>query len=247
MPVDLFGRVASRSYSGIILADSCQAAGAYKGMASALAASFSFNGVKNVPAGECGLLISDDGDLVDAARQFVSHGENLQINCAVGLNGRVNEVTACIAYHGLLAVEARNAQRQRLAMELWRRLKDESRVRVLTPQEIEGHALYVYPLVLRGGVDRAWFCRRLKKLGVETSEGYIRPHLGHYPAFKSAVRIPMPVVEELSESTLVLLLQVRPPATLQHMRYIATAIRASLDAKNIKNRAKIGYVDSTAF
>lgn len=252
LPVDLFGRPTNwwNYFNSPILEDACQAVGAYAGglWAGRLGAiaTYSFNGQKNVPAGEAGMAVTQAGDLAKRLRRFVSHGENWS-HLEVGLNGRVNEVTACIAYHGLLAVKTRNTQRRHLAMELWRRLKDESRVRVLPPQEILGHALYVYPLVLRGGVDRAAFCQRLKTMGVATSAGYIRPHLGHYPAFTSAVRGPLPVVEELSESTLVLLLQIRPPATRVHMRYIAGAIKVALDGGKSARRAEVGRVDASAF
>jgi len=246
MPVDLFGRVASRPYAGMILADSCQAVGAYQGMETALLATWSMNGMKNIPAGEAGAMVTDDDLVAERARRFISHSENWG-GPDTGLNGRLNELTACVAYHGLIAVKKMNAWRRRLAMELWRRLKDEPRVKVLSPQEIAGHALYVYPLLLRGGVDRGRFVRRLRKFGVEASEGYIRPHLGHYPAFKDAVRIPMPVVEELSESTLVLLLQVRPPATVEHMTYIAASVKTALGGGTSAHRADVGRVEAAAF
>jgi dTDP-4-amino-4,6-dideoxygalactose transaminase len=130
MPVDLFGRVASRAYYGMILADSCQAVGAYRGMAGALAAAWSMNGQKNIPAGEAGAMLTDDPDLAYLARRRISHGENC-LHATTGLNGRLNELTACVAYFGLLNVHKLNVWRRRLALELWRRLKDEPRVRVL--------------------------------------------------------------------------------------------------------------------
>lgn len=257
LPIDIFGRIADyESFNELnkpIFEDACQAVGGWASEWAGgfgIAASFAFQGVKNVPAGEAGMLCTSNSELERTARKWISHGENWRSESGakeVGINGRINEVTACIAYHGLLAVKTRNTQRRHLAMELWRRLKDESRVRVLPPQEILGHALYVYPLVLRGGVDRAAFCRRLRTMGVVTSAGYIRPHLGHYPAFTSAVRGPLPVVEELSESTLVLLLQVRPPATRVHMRYIAGAIKVALDGGKSARRAEVGRVDASAF
>lgn len=246
MPVDLFGRVAPRAYSGMILADSCQAVGAYQGMAHALAAAWSLNGQKNVPAGEAGAIVTDDSDVAQRARRFVSHGENWG-GLDVGLNGRLNELTACVAYHGLVALPARNAQRRRLALALWEHLQDETRVRVLTPEEIRTHALYVFPLVVREGVDRRAFVRRLKQMGVEAGEGYIIPALHKYPAFHAAVRTPLPVVEELSERSLVLLFQVRPPATVRHMAYMAMAIRAALDAVPRTRGPLLGRVDPSAF
>ena len=246
MPVDLFGRVAFRGWHGMILADSCQAAGAYRWMAQALAAVFSFNGQKNVPAGEAGLLITDDWTVADRARGFVSHGENWG-GSDVGMNGRLNELTACVAYHGLKALPWNNETRRRLARELWRRLNDEKRLHILSPMDIAHHALYVYPFTVADGVDRTGFVRRLKKLGVEAGEGYIRPILSKYEAFRDAVRGPLPVAEDLSERSLVLLLQVRPPATIGHMRYISLAIRSALDGGKVKHRTRMGHVEATAF
>ena len=246
MPVDLFGRTASRAYSGMILADSCQAVGAHKGMAEALTAAWSFNGQKNVPAGEAGAIITDALDVAEHARHFISHGENWR-RTDVGLNGRMNELTACVAYHGLKALPRANAHRQMLAMELWLQLAGETRVRVLAPTVIRHHALYVYPLlIVAREVDRARFVRRLKRLGVEAGEGYIRPHLGHYPAFKSAVTGPLPVVEELAERSLVLLYQIRQPTTRTQVRYIATAIRAALDAQPVP-KSRLMRIEPTAF
>ena len=58
------------------------------------------NGQKNVPAGEAGAVLTDDPDLASRIRKFISHGENWS-DPVVGTNGRLNEVTACVAYYGL--------------------------------------------------------------------------------------------------------------------------------------------------
>lgn len=245
MPVDLFGRVASRAYHGMILADSCQAVGAYQEMTGALAATWSMNGMKNIPAGEAGALLTDEDDVTERARRWLSHGENW-LGPEIGLNGRLNELTACVAYFGLLNVHKMNAWRRRLALELWRGLRDEPRVGVLTPEEIQHHGLYVYPLIVHDGVDRAALVQRLRKLGVEAREGYLTP-LHRLPAFRDAWHGPLPVVEELEDRRLVLLFQVRPPARIGHMRWLAVCIKAALDAKTPVWRAKIGRVEAEAF
>ena len=252
LPVDLFGRIAhpgQYAWAGPVVEDACQAVGASVAGEFAgsfgIAGAYSFNGMKNVGAGEAGAVVTDDNDLAERMRRFISHSENWG-GFDVGLNGRLNELTACVAYHGLVALSANNAKRRALAMELWRQLKDETRMRILSPKDIERHALYVFPFTVADNVNRAVFVRRLKKMGIEAGEGYIRPHCGHYEAFKDAVRGPLPVVEELSEKSLVLLYQVRPPATVAHMRYVAMAIRAALDGKTAR-RAKLGRVEATAF
>ena len=233
LPVDLFGRI-HNLHDGTpvgVIEDACQAVGANIGRflwggVLGDCGVWSFNGLKNVPAGEAGAAVTDNDNLARRVRLFISHGENVG-DSAVGLNGRLNELTACVAYFGLLNVHKMNAWRRRLALELSRRLKDEPRVRVLTPKEIEGHALYVYPLIVNEGVDRVAFVRRLHTMGVEAREGYSTP-LHRLPAFKDAQRIPLPVVEELEDRRLVLLFQVRPPARRAHMVWLAAAIKTAL-------------------
>lgn len=240
LPVDLFGHVPRHWFGGLrIVEDACQAVGGFRrlgdeelplyGGAQGAAAAWSMNGRKQIPAGEAGALLTAHDDVARRARHWISHGENWD-DPAVGVNGRLNELTACVAYFGLLNIPRLVAWRRRLALELWWRLKDETRVRVLTPKEIEGHALYVYPLIVNEGVDRAAFVRRLRRMGVEAREGYSTP-LHRLPAFKNAVRIPLPVVEELEDRRLVLLFQVRPPANIGHMRYVAACIKAALGAR----------------
>lgn len=252
VPVDLFGAVADRR-NGLpcrpILADSCQAVGAYTGMRQAQIAVWSMNGQKNVPAGEAGAVLTDDDDLAIRIRRYLSHGENWG-DLNTGINGRLNELTACVAYHGLVDLPRHNARRRRLAVELWRQLKDEDRLQgLLTPQQLQHHALYVYPFRVSDRVDRARFVSNLRKLGVEAGEGYIRPPLHKYPAFAAYATTPLPVVEDLSERSLVLLYHVRPPATVAQMRWTARAIRLALDALPIPRRASrvIATVDAEAF
>ena len=254
VPVDLFGAVADRR-NGLphrpVIADSCQAVGAYTGMRGAQAAVWSMNGQKNVPAGEAGAVLTDDADLARYIRRYISHGENWQtlVEPEVGLNGRLNELTACVAYHGLQDLPRNNARRRRLALELWRLLKDEDRLLgLLTPRQLLDHALYVYPFRVSERVDRTKFVANLRKLGVEAGEGYIQPPLHKYPAFASYVTEPLPVVEELSARSLVLLYHIRPPATLAHMRWTARAIRLALDGQARPTKGvRLAPVDKEAF
>lgn len=248
VPVDLFGAIAARTANRPIVADSCQAVGAYHGMRGAKLAVWSMNGQKNIPAGEAGAVLTDDTDLALQVRQFISHGENW-MHTFVGLNGRVNELTACVAYHGLQDLPEHNKHRQMLALALRTHLKGESRVIPLTPEDLTHHALYVYPLLVAPGVDRGAFVRGLQQLGIEAGEGYIRPHLGKYPAFLECVEGPLPVVEELSESRLVLLYHIRPPASRAQMRWVARAIRLALDGHQTWRgpRPRMASVEPGAF
>lgn len=239
LPVDLFGRPVAHHFLGIgvpVLEDACQAVGAkadgeWTGCLSKIGV-WSFNGAKNVPAGEGGAIVTDDNSLATLARLYVNHGENFRLDSPyqqlplnVGLNGRINELTACVAEHGLRHVLERNAQRRRLAAVLHRRLAGHPKMTLL---DTTGHALYVYPFLLSPGVNRSFFAAALRATGIEVGEGYIQPPLHLYPAFAACRRTPLPVAESLSAQLLCLLTQVRPPATTADMHYIADAIEKAL-------------------
>jgi perosamine synthetase len=262
MPVDLFGGLADygrlKQFAYPIIQDACQAVGASKKWLYGDVATWSFNGAKNVPAGEAGMLVTNRDDVAKRARLFISHGENfLQARPRmlqdgdrenIGINGRLNEPTACIAYYGMKEVHANNARRRVLASELYRLLRHRAELQLLGPDEIYHHALYVYPfrLVDRTRLSRSTFLARLKKLGVEAGGGYITPPLHKYGPLPGA-RTPLRTVEELSEQSLVLLSQVRPPATKDDMRYVATCIEAALDGVIPPRLRKMGFISDSVF
>ena len=262
MPVDLFGGLADYGrlkWLGLpIIQDACQAVGASRKWLYGDVAAWSFNGAKNVPAGEAGMLVTDNDDIAERARLFISHGENfLQARPRfladgdrdnIGINGRLNEPTACIAYYGMKEVHANNARRRVLAGELYRLLRHRTELQLIGPDEIYHHALYVYPFRL---VDRTKVCRRtlldrMKKLGIEAGGGYITPPLHKYGPLPGA-RTPLRTVEELSEQSLILLSQVRPPATKADMHYIATCIEAALDGVIPPRLRKMGFIGDSVF
>lgn len=245
LPVDLFGRAVANQFAGLgvpVLEDACQAVGGWSTASDRSAGRlgtigvWSFNGAKNVPAGEAGAVVTDSDALAQRARLYVSHGENFAWDkvsesprdtpwLVTGVNGRINEITACVAYHGLIRVLERNQKRRQLAAVLQQRLGGH---RKLTLPDTTGHALYVYPFLLSSIVSRRLFAGKLRKAGIEIGEGYIVPPLHAYPAFRRCQRGPLPVAETLSAQTLCLLTQVRPPATEADMHYIADTIEAAL-------------------
>lgn len=241
LPVDLFGQMAD--YDGLwklghpVISDSCQAVGAvgkaptYRhaplwGGKGGLVGVFSFNGTKQCPAGEAGAVVTSDPVIASRVRGYISHVENWRAE-VVGINGRVNEPTALLAYHGMKEVLKRNGERQALAKRVVDRLRGEARIKTLP--EPHGHALYVFPLVLRADVNRAVFAAKLRERGVEVGEGYLTPPIHRYEAFKACRSAPTPVVDRLSSESLVIFTQVRPPASLRDMSYLADCIELALD------------------
>lgn len=85
LPVHLFGGLADvdglLSFGVPVIEDACQAVGAkdskgrYSGTVG-LAGAYSFNGSKNVPAGEAGCLVTNSTKVAEYARLLMNHSEN---------------------------------------------------------------------------------------------------------------------------------------------------------------------------
>ncbi len=108
LPVDLFGQVIAVDLFSVldvpVIRDSCQAAGMIRGDEILSAAVYSFCATKQIPAGEGGCVVTRLSRLAQRLRHVINHGENFGVS-APGWNFRMNEVTACIAYHGLLELK----------------------------------------------------------------------------------------------------------------------------------------------
>ena len=238
LPVHLFGGMADmhslESLGLPVIEDACQAVGArvggeFSGTIGA-AGAYSFNGSKNVPAGEGGALVTNSSRIADQARLLGNHSENFGTK-EVGYNYRINEVTACIAWHGVVELEERNRKRRELAGVL-------NQVRYLdlvrdygmerTFDDPEGsHVFYTYPFYFGNEVKRDLFIRRMKQRGIDVQAGYTQP-LHTLPAFRKYQRGPLPVVEDVHQR-LCLLNNVRPPSTEKQMMEMAQAMREALE------------------
>lgn len=211
LPVDIFGYVADKSgfakYGLPVVSDSCQAVGAHRLTRHEVAACYSMNGLKNVPAGEGGALVTNDKRIAERARMLANHRENFGSR-DVGYNFRIQEMVACLAWHGVQSVEERNAERRAFANEVppYTRGGHEGFTLSRIPYTARGHAYYCAPMQYdaREGPARPHLVRRLNRMGISCGEGYIRPTLEKYRAFKRYATRPLPVVTELSERTLVL-------------------------------------------
>ena len=248
LPVHLFGGMADvqglKSFGVPVIEDACQAVGAkeaggYSGTHGE-AGCYSFNGGKNIPAGEAGALVTNQSWIAQKARLLGFHGENFGAK-EVGLNYRPNEVTCCIAYHGLLELEERNKRRIKLANiisdNLWGWQTAET---LFVPKEKRTfgwttepqheydseNVFYTYQFTVQR-IKRSLFIKRMKKRGIAVQAGYTPP-LHMLKAFRKYQTVPLPVAEELFYETQCLLNCVRPPATEADMRFVANAMRESL-------------------
>lgn len=230
VPVSLFGNLCDvaelQSFGLPVIEDACQSVGAGP-VGKPLARAFSFNGGKNIPAGECGALLTDSSRVAEEARYLSNHGENFGRE-AVGYNYRPNEVTACIAYHGLMELNENNRERILLAEALTGYIKAEPKLKrfIEIPDSVKfdgSHVFYVYPFKLKG-IRRSLFAKRMIAAGFHVGQGYITPALHKYPAFKKYCKRSLPVVEELSSESLCIFSHVTPGATFLDMQKTVDAM-----------------------
>ena len=241
LPVSLFGGLSDvhglKQFGVPVVEDACQAVGArdqygYSGTHADVGC-YSFNGGKQVPAGEAGMVVTNDDAKAERIRLFSNHRENFYSKEVSG-NGRMNELTACVAYHGLLDLDDRNQRRRDLANKVFTDFlgmvtldmaKEFGEFSI--PRKFgENHALYVCPVKVKR--NRGLFIKRMAKRGIPVGAGYIQPVLSRYPAFRKYARGPLPVVEELSSKTLCVLSTLTPDRPLSYAKKVAEAMRESL-------------------
>jgi dTDP-4-amino-4,6-dideoxygalactose transaminase len=239
LPVHLFGGLADteglKEFGLPIVADFCQSVGSVYRDDLGIVGAASCNGAKNLPCGEFGFAVTGDDEIAERMKLLRNHGENWQKR-DIGFNYRPSEIHAVIAKHGLSALTDRNIRR----IELAKHVVEEATYCCQTvgfkrhpnlgfPFPLNGtHVFYVFPFLIHD-FDRAEFVARMKKRGYVVGEGYIRPTLNRYKAFRKYQRIPLPVVGELSEKTLCLLYDLTPDKPLSYATKIAKAMRECLE------------------
>lgn len=222
LPVSIFGGMCDvqglKAFGVPVVEDACQAVGArnaagYSGT-HGLAGVYSMNGGKNVPAGECGAVVTNDSEIAARARLLMNHGESFYKK-DIGYNYRPNELTACVAYHGLQSVQERN-KRRRDIVGAFEKALDVKYIIPVGERKKESHVYYVYPIRLRENVDRRVFLAACASRGLNITGGYITPSLEKYPAFRRFCGAPLPVVTWLSEISLCLINSFTPDQPVSH-------------------------------
>ena len=234
MPVHLFGYFQDiegfKEFGLPVIEDACQAVGAhrqgvYSGVAG-LAGAYSFNGAKNIPAGEGGALVTNDSKVAEKARLFVNHAENFGSR-DVGMNYRMHELVALLARHGLRDLDERNERRRALAQRLPRLIDADGGMGYIRVW-MEEHVYYCTPFLWHRKESRDAFIKRCAKRGVTIGAGYVVPPIHHYPAFKRYATRKLPVVDELSAKTLCLICDFQPDKPVSYARKVAKVVEEAL-------------------
>lgn len=240
LPVHLFGYFQDMNALldlGIpIVEDACQAVGASRWLTQGgkkrrvyagtvgKAGCYSFQGGKQIPAGEGGMVVSDDPYLARYMRFFVNHGENFD-QPFVGENYRPPETTCLLAWHALQEMEKRQAVRERLAERVGRALRG-----LIIPQKHDAphcNAFYAYAFT-QSRLHNVRLKEELAERKIPCGAGYITPPLHHYRAFQRYCKRMLPVVDDLSFRRLNILSVLQPGLTEESLNLLINAFREIL-------------------
>ncbi|WP_435126315.1 DegT/DnrJ/EryC1/StrS family aminotransferase [Halobaculum sp. D14] len=197
VPVHIYGQMADMEainriadeHDLAVVEDACQAHFAERGGELAGTAgdagAFSFYPSKNMTVGgDGGMLVTDAGGLADKARALRNHGRGDDgVHRYLGLNFRLDEVSAVVGDAQLDHIRAWNDGRRRAAHRYTDALADVDEV--VTPTEAED-ATHVYHLYVVQAPDRDALRAHLDDRGIDTGVHYPTP-LHEHPAIEERV------------------------------------------------------------
>lgn len=167
-----------------------------------LAGAFSFFSNKNLPVGEGGMLVSDDGELAERARLLRSHGmtslswDRHRGHAAgynvieLGFNYRIDEPRAALATARLERLDADNEARAAAAGLYRERLEGLDGVTAaMPPAPGATPANHLFTIVLAEGLDRDAIRERLAAGGIQTSLHY--PPVHRFSIYDEEVELPL--------------------------------------------------------
>jgi len=232
-PVDMVRIQAIADVHGLgILEDAAQAVGSsFRGQkvgSWGTAASFSLHPLKSLHAfGDAGIVTARDERIISDVALRKNHGLVDRGTCAEwSFNCRLDEVQAALLRVQLRNVDAKIAERRRLAHRYNELLRDY----VVVPEEREGE-VHTYQTYLIQAGDRDALQAHLRANGVEAIVHYATPlHLQPAAADLGYGPGSFPVTERLSDS--ILSLPLFPGMTVEQQDRVVAEIAAFYDARD---------------
>jgi perosamine synthetase len=173
-----------------------------------------------VPAGEVGMITTDDEALADRCRLLRSHGmrRRYYYEC-MGYNFRMTDVHAAIALAQMDRLKEFTAKRRENAAYLTAHITS-----VVTPRVREGceHVWHQYTVRVDGGRDRDAAVRLLNAAGVGTGIFYPVPAHQHDYVRSLVGEASLPVAERLAQE--VISLPVHPGLNQADLEQIVEAV-----------------------
>jgi dTDP-4-amino-4,6-dideoxygalactose transaminase len=232
-------RAFARRHNLFLIEDSAHAVGADRGPIFGDLAVFSFYGNKNMTTAEGGMIVGPDKAVLDRARRARGHGmtsmtaERLHMRAAsydvpsLGYNYRMSELNAALGLAQLPQLNARNAQRRRIAQTYGQALGNRPSGLGLPLLGHAPSAHHLFPVVLPPQADRAALMTGLYERGIQTTIHYPPIHQltwyrEHYPAVR------LPVTEAFGARQLTLPLH--PKMTEADAEHVARSLTSLLAA-----------------
>ncbi|MEV0310995.1 DegT/DnrJ/EryC1/StrS family aminotransferase [Nonomuraea fuscirosea] len=208
---------------------------------------------KHITCGDGGLTVTDDDELARRMRLFADKGWDRaagRSHESLGLNYRMTELQAAVARAQLAKLPGVVAARRRTAVQLIEALRDLDGVldsgahelagagegrRVIRLPRPDGHAWWLFPLVLPGG-DAPELAGHLSAAGIPARSGYLQDPFNRAPLWRQPIygtsSYPLdgyrpaacPAAERLVDSTL-LVIDWNEHYTPEHVAAIAGAVR----------------------
>ncbi|WP_254270983.1 DegT/DnrJ/EryC1/StrS family aminotransferase [Haloarcula marina] len=235
VPVHLYGQPAAMhavwsvadAHDLTVFEDSCQAHGAtYRGERTGSLGDvgcFSFYPSKNMTvAGDGGMLVTDDDELARTARQLRNHGRDADGNhVRLGLNHRLNEVSAAAGLEQLSHLADWNADRAAAAARYRENLGDVPEVELPVERD---NGTHVYHLFVVQVPDRDDLQLYLEEQGIQTGIHYDPPvHLTPAMQKELSERPTLPETERICSR--ILSLPMHPRITDAEIDRVSDAIR----------------------
>jgi dTDP-4-amino-4,6-dideoxygalactose transaminase len=178
---------------------------------------FSFFANKNLPAGEGGMLTTDDADLFADLKLRRSHGmtslswDRMKGHSfsydvvGLGYNFRMPELTAAVGLAQLGKLERHNRERDRVFSDYVAALAGHPKLGLPFSAEPAPGARHLLPIVLAAGVDRRAFMQALRDAGIQSSIHYPPIHrFSHYVSLAGGTARSLPLTEQYSERVVTL-------------------------------------------
>jgi perosamine synthetase len=255
IPVHLFGlpcemkRIIeiARKNDLFVLEDAAQAIGAkYNGKMVGRfgnAATYSFYATKNITTGEGGMIVTDDPQVAEKARQIRDQGQDRKYHhVLLGFNSRMTEISAAIGKEQLKIINELNSKRRKNALFLNSILAEKNGINPpYVPENVE-HVYHLYAPKIEPetlGFNRERVLSTLNQAGIEAQPIYPLPSykqplyhdlndvnrnpLGEIINFPSYSKVDCPVTEELVET--LFLLPVHPSLSKRDLGAIRLTLK----------------------
>lgn len=184
---------------------------------------FSMNVHKHFQCGEGGVCTTDNDELAFRLRAIINHAEH--VSDYVGLNLRMNEVTAAIALVQLRRGKEIIAGRVEQAEAIIAAIGDIPGLRPPMVRDGCTNVYYTIPFLVEK--NRAEFCAALREEGVPVVEGYVPP-LYRMPVFSQFAR-PCPVAEDLHDRRLFYIENCAWSFTPEQIRQVGEAFKRAAE------------------